>query len=199
MQSRRTVSIWIVTTLSCLSALAGWAHAEGGNWQVPGEIKKPSDRPWQVPGEIQKPGEIQVPGDIQRAGKPDGCQVTLTAYSDALFEFDKSTLTDKAEIPLKQALESIRSEKGLKQLRVRGHTDAKGTDAYNDRLSQARADTVRDWLKKNEAALPVMTTEAVGEREPLKPNANPDGSDNPEGRAFNRRVEIVLELCQVAP
>ena len=125
--------------------------------------------------------------------------MTLTAYADALFEFDKSTLTDKAEAPLKQALESIRSEKGLKQLRVRGHTDAKGSDAYNDRLSQSRAETVRDWLKTNEASLPPTTTEAVGEREPLKPNTNPDGTDNPEGRAFNRRVEIVLELCKAVP
>ncbi len=199
MHSPSSISFRIVMTLLVLSVLAGSVQAEGGSWQVPGEIKKPSDKPWQVPGEIQKPGEIQVPGDIQKAGNPDGCQVTLTAYADALFEFDKSTLTDKAETPLKQALESIRSEKGLKQLRVRGHTDAKGTDAYNDKLSQARAETVRDWLKKNEAALPTMTTEAVGEREPLKPNANPDGSDNPEGRAYNRRVEIVLELCKVAP
>jgi outer membrane protein OmpA-like peptidoglycan-associated protein len=188
-----------LVALFWFSALFATAQAEGGNWQVPGEIRKPSDKPWQVPGEIQKPGEIQVPGDIQKAGKPDGCQVTLTAYADALFEFDKSTLNDKAETPLTQALESIRSEKGIKQLRVRGHTDAKGSDAYNDRLSQARAEAVRGWLQSNEASLPPMTTEAVGEREPLKPNSNPDGSDNPEGRAYNRRVEIVLELCKPTP
>ena len=57
---------------------------------------------------------------------------------------------------------------------------------------------MRDWLTENEVALPPMATEAAGEREPLKPNANPDGSDIPEGRAFNRRVEIVLEPCKVA-
>ena len=170
--------------------------AAGGNWKVPGDIQKPSDKPWQVPGEIQKPGEIQVPGDIQKAGNADGCTVTLTAYADALFEFDKSTLTDKAETPLQQAEAAIDSEKSLERIRVRGHTDSKGSDTYNEKLSAARAQTVRDWLGRHLKSTSPIAVEAVGEREPIKPNAMPDGSDNPEGRAYNRRVELVLELCK---
>jgi outer membrane protein OmpA-like peptidoglycan-associated protein len=165
-------------------------------WQVPGEIKKPSDKPWQVPGEIQKPGEIQVPGDIQKAGSVDGCTVTLTAYADALFDFDKSTLTPAADKTLQDAANTIAAEKALKRVRVRGHTDAKGSDSYNDRLSKERAATVHDWLGKHLPAPVQMLTEAVGEHEPIKPNSNSDGSDNPEGRAYNRRVELVLELCK---
>jgi outer membrane protein OmpA-like peptidoglycan-associated protein len=113
----------------------------------------------------------------------------------ALFDFDKSTLTPAAGKTLQDAADAIAAEANLKHLRVRGHTDSKGTEAYNDRLSQARAATVQEWLAKHLAKPVAMSTEAGGEREPVKPNANADGSDNPEGRAFNRRVDLVLELC----
>lgn len=179
-----------------LTPLITGGVAQSGDWQVPNDIQKPSDKPWQVPGEVQKPGEIQVPGDIQKAGNIDGCSVTLTAYADALFEFDKSTLTDKAETPLKQAQEAIDSENSVKRIRVRGHTDSKGSDAYNDKLSASRAQAVRDWLSKHMTSTAPMTVESAGEHEPVKPNELPDGKDNPEGRAFNRRVELVLELCK---
>ncbi|MDZ4739935.1 MAG: OmpA family protein [Alphaproteobacteria bacterium] len=164
--------------------------------QVPGDIEKPGSDPWQVPREFQKPGEFQVPGDIQKAKAVDGCSVTLTAYSDALFDFDKRTLTPAAGKTLKDVADTIEAETNLKRLRVRGHTDSKGTDAYNDRLSQARAATVQEWLAKRLSNPVAMSSEAVGEREPVKPNANADGSDNPGGRAFNRHVELVLELCK---
>lgn len=159
------------------------------------KIQKIDDKPWKVPGEFQKPGEFQVPGDIQKAGTVDGCTVTLTAYADTLFEFDKSTLAPGAEKPLQQATDAIAAEDKLQRLRVRGHTDAKGTDAYNDKLSKERAATVHEWLAKRMPTLPPVIVEGAGERYPVKPNTNPDGSDNPEGRALNRRVEIILELC----
>lgn len=79
---------------------------------------------------------------------------------------------------------------------VEGHTDAKGSDAYNQTLSEKRARTVRDWLAAR-GALPVDTPiQGWGERRPIAPNLKPDGSDDPAGRQKNRRVEVTLDLCK---
>src|SRR3546814_18204548 len=66
--------------------------------------------------------------------------------ADALFEYDKAVLTQAAEVELRKAAEMIRrSPPGA--IRVIGHTDSKGDDAYNQTLSEARAKRVADWLR----------------------------------------------------
>ncbi|MBW1660432.1 MAG: OmpA family protein, partial [Deltaproteobacteria bacterium] len=76
-----------------------------------------------------------------------------------------------------------------------GHTDSKGSEEYNLALSQRRADSVKVWLIE-EGGLKGITiiTKGYGESKPVAPNTKPDGSDNPEGRAKNRRVEIYVSL-----
>ena len=76
---------------------------------------------------------------------------------------------------------------------IRGYTDSKGTDEYNNRLSQRRAESVRDKLIEfGLESGRVLKTEGMGERNPIAPNTNKDGSDNPAGRALNRRIELEL-------
>ena len=76
---------------------------------------------------------------------------------------------------------------------IEGHSDGKGTDAYNQPLSEKRAQAVRDWLVKNGGATAAkVTTKGWGKSKPIVPNARPDGSDDPEGRKKNRRVEITV-------
>lgn len=76
-----------------------------------------------------------------------------------------------------------------------GHTDAIGSDDYNDRLSEARAKTVRDWLASH-AFVPAETgIKGMGKRQPIAANSKPDGSDDPEGRQKNRRVEVDIDTC----
>lgn len=77
---------------------------------------------------------------------------------------------------------------------VRGHTDSRGNDRDNVRTSKARAQAVADYLVEKGIDANRMTIVALGETRPLAPNAHLDGSDDPEGRARNRRVEI-----EVAP
>jgi outer membrane protein OmpA-like peptidoglycan-associated protein len=61
-------------------------------------------------------------------------------------------------------------------------------------LSQERANAVKDWLVKNgNLPAPNITARGFGEQNPVAPNTNPNGSDNPAGRALNRRVSIVVE------
>src|SRR5712691_6109428 len=123
-----------------------------GSWQVPGEIQQPKGT-WQVPGEIaqpkgtwQQPGEIQVPKGIQAVrASAAGCERRVSVVGDALFDFDKANLRPDAEETLAAAGPEI-AKLGSKPPRIEGHTDAIGSDAYNMKLSEARATTVRQWL-----------------------------------------------------
>lgn len=180
--------------------------------QVPGEIRVPT-APIQVPGEIrvptapiQEPGEIrvptapiQVPSEIQ---VPKGMEVLRTArceqrlrvVGDALFDFDKSSLRPDAEETLLAAGPEI-AKLGGKPARIEGHTDALGSDAYNLKLSEARATTVRDWLAKRGIITANTGIKGIGKAVPVAPNTTADGKDNPEGRQKNRRVEVVFSTC----
>lgn len=112
--------------------------------------------------------------------------------SDALFDFDEATLTPAAEAELRKAADLIRrSPPG--GLQVIGHTDDRGDDAYNEKLSVARAETVAGWLREQVGVRTrAITVSGRGESDPVAPNARPDGGDDPAGRTKNRRVEIVV-------
>src|SRR3546814_11557776 len=72
-----------------------------------------------------------------------------------------------------------------------GHTDSKGTDAYNQALSERRASAVYDYLTSNGIdAGRLVGPVGYGESRPLAPNTNDDGSDNPAGRSRNRRPAL---------
>jgi outer membrane protein OmpA-like peptidoglycan-associated protein len=118
-------------------------------------------------------------------------QVRLYLAADVLFDFDKSTIRHDAAKTLHQAADIIRARsKGV--VRVEGYTDSKGNAAYNARLSEQRAASVKEWLVSKEGLKIAMTTLGSGAANPVAPNAKPDGSDNPAGRQRNRRVEIVI-------
>ncbi len=77
---------------------------------------------------------------------------------------------------------------------ISGHTDSKGSEEYNQKLSEKRAESVKKWLIENAGVNPkIIEISGYGESRPVAPNTNPDGSDNPEGRQKNRRVEIVIK------
>lgn len=73
-----------------------------------------------------------------------------------------------------------------------GHSDSSGSDAENLATSRRRAEVVRDHLISLGVEEDRITVIALGERRAISPNAKPDGSDDPEGRRRNRRVEIVV-------
>ena len=76
---------------------------------------------------------------------------------------------------------------------MEGYTDSKGSKAFNMQLSQERANAVKAWLVKDGNVPANITARGFGEQNPVAPNTNADGSDNPAGRALNRRVSIVVE------
>lgn len=115
-------------------------------------------------------------------------RVTLE-LSDVLFDFDKDALSAQGKKVLDSTIANLKRNAKGKPFAVTGHTDAKGSDAYNLDLSQRRAATV---LKEIEAQIPgaKVSADGAGESQPVAPNLKADGSDNPDGRAKNRRVTI---------
>ncbi|MGH8495643.1 MAG: OmpA family protein [Gammaproteobacteria bacterium] len=75
---------------------------------------------------------------------------------------------------------------------VTGHSDAQGEPEYNQSLASRRAELVAGELIFADVARDRVIVRSVGAEEPLAPNLNADGSDNPQGRALNRRVEVRL-------
>lgn len=120
-----------------------------------------------------------------------GVRYTLSA--DILFDFDKATLRPAAEVALRALSADVRARFPQALFVVEGHTDAKGSDGYNLKLSARRAESVKSYLVGSESfAADAITAAALGESRPVAPNALPDGTDDPEGRQKNRRVEIVV-------
>jgi outer membrane protein OmpA-like peptidoglycan-associated protein len=119
-------------------------------------------------------------------------EVQIELPADVLFDFDKYKLRPTAKDSLDRAAEVIK-EKSKGPIRITGYTDAKGNDQYNKKLSERRANAVRDYFVK-EAGLrgKPFRTQGLGAENPVAPNTKPDGSDDPEGRQKNRRVEIVI-------
>jgi outer membrane protein OmpA-like peptidoglycan-associated protein len=160
-----------------------------GTWQVPGEIRQPTGR-WQVPGEIQVPKGIQA----VKAITVSRCERRLSVVADALFDFDKSNLRPDAEETLLAAAPEIK-KLGGRPSRIEGHTDSKGGDAYNMRLSEARATTVRDWMAGRTLIPSATPIKGYGKTRPVAPNSTAGGKDDPAGRQKNRRVEVVFDTC----
>ncbi|WP_282297888.1 MULTISPECIES: OmpA family protein [unclassified Stenotrophomonas] len=125
---------------------------------------------------------------------PDGCPVPVSIDLKGVnFDFDKSTLRPDAVAILSEAAQILVRYPDLR-VEVAGHTDSKGTDEYNQKLSERRATAVYDYLTSNGvAASRLVGPIGYGESRPIAPNTNPDGSDNPEGRAKNRRTELNVQ------
>ena len=119
-------------------------------------------------------------------------EVQIELAGDILFDFDKWNIREDAEESLRKVADIIEAYK--KPVVISGHTDAIGADEYNLTLSQKRADAVKQWLVTH-AGINAQAIETIGkgESEPAAPNTNPDGSDNPEARQKNRRVEIIIK------
>jgi outer membrane protein OmpA-like peptidoglycan-associated protein len=99
------------------------------------------------------------------------------------FDFDSATLKTESTETLEQILKAVQSRPSLK-LTIEGHTDSQGSDEYNLKLSQQRAQAVVDWLVQKGVAASRLNAKGYGESRPVADNNRPDG------RALNRRVEI---------
>jgi outer membrane protein OmpA-like peptidoglycan-associated protein len=129
-------------------------------------------------------------GDPASAGRLS--VVVLSMKGDLLFDFNSAALRPEASGQLQELAAELARRPDLPVL-VRGYTDSKGTNEANLALSKKRAEAVRDWLiAKAGVKAQSLTVEGLGPSDPVAPNQNPDGSDNPSGREKNRRVTVTV-------
>jgi len=105
---------------------------------------------------------------------------------EIIFDTNKSTLSDGAQSRLAGLAADLKADNQNVYLEIQGHTDATGSAQYNRQLGLQRAKSVRRHLHAQGVALGRMATISYGEDAPAEPNSTPDG------RALNRRVEIVV-------
>lgn len=124
--------------------------------------------------------------------KETAAEVRIEMSADVLFDFDKAIIKPQAEVTLNKAATLIR-DRGKSAVRIEGHTDAKGSDSYNQKLSMQRAEAVQRWLvDKGGIDRARLTAEGMGAKKPVAPNTLPNGADDPAGRQRNRRVELII-------
>jgi outer membrane protein OmpA-like peptidoglycan-associated protein len=117
-----------------------------------------------------------------------------------LFEFDKAVVTVDAKKQLRDVGKLLIGEVAEnRRVTVEGHADAVGTRAYNRSLSDRRAAAVIQELVAAGVKSERISKRVFGEDKPLEPNRRPDGTDNPEGRAKNRRVALLIENPNSSP
>jgi len=128
-------------------------------------------------------------GSVDLSGCKTGDTVVLRGVN---FEFDKWTLTLNAKSLLDLVVEALNKRPDIK-VAIHGHTDSKGSDAYNLKLSERRAKSVIDYLEGKGIAADRLSSQGYGESQPIADN------ETDEGRALNRRVELkVVEASDSA-
>ncbi len=135
-----------------------------------------------------------VPQLMQQLGAVQTEQGTLVQMSnDVLFNFDSAAIRPDAALKLTQLAQLI-DQLHPPGLRIVGNADNIGTDPYNMDLSLRRARSVENWLMANGGVrVAGMEVKGDGFHDPVAPNQNPDGTDNPAGRQKNRRVDVLIE------
>src|SRR5712691_4757966 len=112
---------------------------------------------------------------------------------DVLFAFGRAELTSEARVKVRDIADVLNDRARDRRVAVEGHTDSIGSATFNQELSERRAANVVIALENSGVTSGRITTQGYGKRYPVAPNTNPDGTDNPAGRAKNRRVEVVIQ------
>jgi OmpA-OmpF porin, OOP family len=138
------------------------------------------------------PAEPVAPPQQLAEPAPAPMPEKLSLSTDALFNFDKADLRPDAKAELDSMLERMRAS-NVDEINLVGHTDSIGTDAYNQKLSERRADAVKAYLVSQGMPAEKIHTEGRGKREPVADNKTK------EGRQENRRVDVAVAGTTTPP
>jgi len=148
-------------------------------------VKAPAAPAPAAPARPSSPAAPAAPAKPAEPAKPAPSSVrqSVVIQADALFDFDKSVLRPDGKKSIDDALAKI-SGVDLEMVIATGHTDSIGSDQYNQRLSERRAQAVKDYLVSKGIPASKVTTIGKGESQPVATNKTK------EGRQKNRRVDI---------
>jgi outer membrane receptor protein involved in Fe transport/outer membrane protein OmpA-like peptidoglycan-associated protein len=113
----------------------------------------------------------------------NGCEIEEVVLQRVNFEFDSAKLTADSRQTLDALVATLRQRSSTK-VEIRGHTDSRGSDTYNQKLSERRAASVADYLVENGIDRSRVSSVGLGESQPIA------GNDTDAGRAQNRRVAV---------
>ena len=138
-----------------------------------------------APAQPAAPAAPTAPAAPAPAARPAPASVrqAVVIQADALFDFDKSVVRPDGRKSIDDALAKLRGV-DLELVIATGHTDSRGTDAYNQKLSERRAAAVKDYLVSKGIPASKITTIGKGETQPVATNKTA------AGRQKNRRVDI---------
>ncbi|RXK82935.1 OmpA family protein [Filimonas effusa] len=139
-----------------------------------------------------KPAPVITPQPVKE--EPVVIQpVVDTTHAEVLenvyYAYDKAQLLDGSERSLDKLVAMLNANKEM-IIEIGGHTDSKGSEVYNERLSLARAQSCVNYIVSKGISPERIKAQGYGASKPIAPNNNPDGSDNPDGRKLNRRTEF---------
>lgn len=124
--------------------------------------------------------------------RAQGADATMTTRGvsihlpDVLFGFNRANLTGDAESGVREISSILHKDAPGREIQVEGHTDSVGSDSYNQSLSSRRADSVAQELIRDGTDRGLISSRGFGKSKPVASN------DTDNGRARNRRVEIVI-------
>jgi outer membrane protein OmpA-like peptidoglycan-associated protein len=165
-----------------LAAEAARQQAEAARLAAEQQARASADQAEREKAELRERLRVQLNEVLETRETARGLIVNI---SDVLFDFDKATLRPGARERLARVAGILLSTPGL-DIEVEGHTDSIGTDTYNQRLSVARAGSVRDYLVSQGIPPGTVGTAGFGEAQPVASN------ETAAGRQQNRRVELVV-------
>lgn len=158
----------------------------------PAPILPPPPAPEPEPEPAPPPEPAPTPS-IPPVEEPEEAKVII--LEDVHFEFDKATLTEEAKTMLKKNIQTLREDPGIR-IRIEGHSCAHGPEDYNLRLSERRANAVKEYLvNEGDIASERMTTIAYGETRLAMPEVPTPYNKNSKEAKANRRVhfEVIVQ------
>ena len=173
-----TVLLIIASLAACRSEERESSPEERREPSVQANAAAPADSSESV---IRRDVLAETDTSPQQEAGPISLTIAFENSDDAL----PSPATERLDALLRQPVMSMNH-----CITISGHTDSRGSDRQNLEISRERAQAVADYLTAAGVEGDTIRIYALGEQRPIAPNAAPDGSDYPEGRARNRRVTI---------
>jgi OOP family OmpA-OmpF porin len=186
-----------IVGLLLLTALAPACKPKAPPQAAPAPVGVPAPPARDVSGpehpQLSNPDLVKVFTSRGLDAREEGAGVVIYLPTVYLFAFNKSEVDPGARTQLKE-IATLLAEPMLagRRVTVEGHADGVGSRRYNQQLSEARARAVMAVLETGGIAKTRLRSRAYGKDRPLEPNRL-NGEDNPDGRAKNRRVALVIE------